>query len=282
MTVWPMSGAGNTFAVLDNRTEHHSLDVLQSITPALCDRSVLGLRPAEGVLVLQQADAHSFRGDFLNPDGSYGAMCGNGGRCIVRFATARSCVANDAGIIPFELSGTAYWARTVDADHITVHFPAPLQMEQYSVGALDDISVPVLYVNVHSDHAVIRAADLNIPIADFRTFDLAAVALPIRHHRMFARGVNVNVYAIDSTRMVLLRTFERGVEAETGACGTGALSTALAARQWDGIGSRARIMPPSGRELTVDILDNTELLLTGDAMFDAPPSEFDISTQQYL
>ncbi len=282
MTVWPMSGAGNTFAVIDNRTTAIPLATISAITPSLCDRTTISLRAAEGVLVLQQMDEHSFVGDFLNPDGSHGAMCGNGGRCIVRFAIARGCTPREDGTMDFVLSNERYHAQIIDADHVAIRFAAPRSVQAYAAGALHGVSVPLVVVDVNSDHAVVRASDLQIAPEEFRSFDLAALALPIRHHAAFARGVNVNVYMIDADGMIQLRTYERGVEAETGACGTGALSTAVTAVMHGECGKAVRIQPPSGRALQVTLLESNEgMILQGDALFDAPPTEFNIDTRSY-
>lgn len=282
MTVWPMSGAGNTFAVIDNRTTVIPLSTLQSITPSLCDRSTISLRPAEGVLVLQHVDGHSFHGDFINPDGSYGAMCGNGGRCIVRFAIARGCTPLDEGLIEFTLSTELYHAHVIDADHVSITFDAPRSVQEYAVGALQGVDVPVVVVDVQSDHAVLRASDLRIAPENFRSVDLATLALPIRHHAAFERGVNVNLYMVDERGVIHLRTFERGVEAETGACGTGALSTVVTAALRGECGRTVSVQPPSGRMLHVTLLDHhAGMILEGDALFDAPPTEFNIDMRVY-
>jgi len=283
MTVWPMSGAGNTFAVIDNRESSVARSEFQQLVPALCHRASISLREAEGVLVLQHMSGHSFVGDFFNPDGSYGAMCGNGGRCIVRFALARGCAPNDDGSLDFSLNDESYHARIVDADHVAIRFQRPRAIQEYAPGSLQGVSVPLMYVNVNSDHAVVHASDLHIAPESFRSFDLAAIALPIRHHDAFERGVNVNVYLIDANGVLQLRTFERGVEAETGACGTGALSTAVTAAMRGECKNSVRVQPPSGRMLQVTLLDrNDGLILEGDALFDAPPTEFNIETRTYL
>ncbi|CAN5553420.1 diaminopimelate epimerase [soil metagenome] len=282
MTVWPMSGAGNTFAVIDNRSTAIPLSTLQSIAPSLCDRSTISLRPAEGVLVLQRVDGHSFEGDFINPDGSYGAMCGNGGRCIVRFAIARGCTPLDDNSMEFTLSTEPYHAHVIDADHVSITFAAPQSVQEYAIGALQGVDVPVVVVDVRSDHAVLRASDFHITPENFRSADLAALALPIRHHAAFERGVNVNLYMVDAQGVIQLRTFERGVEAETGACGTGALSTALTTALRGECGHTVSVQPPSGRMLHVTLLDNSDgMILEGDALFDAPPTEFNIDTRVY-
>lgn len=272
MTTWHMSGAGNTFVVIDDRAHELPLEDIMALTPSLCDRSALGLPRAEGVLVLRDTGVDRFRADFLNPDGSYGAMCGNGSRAITRFALDHG-MQIESGDIAMTLSGARYAARVMEDGSIAVDFAAPRAERAYPRGSLDGVDVTAYYVDVNSDHVVVDA--------DPSTFDPA----PIRHHPAFERGVNVNMVRIDEGR-VLLATFERGVEGITGACGTGALSTALALWRSGRVGDHVQIEPPSGRMLTVQIHHQGEtvtgLTLRGDAVVDAPTADFDIMQRRYL
>jgi diaminopimelate epimerase len=270
-----MSGAGNTFVVIDDREHALSREHLQRITPALCARHGSGHPPAEGVLVLRALDTDHFDGEFLNPDGSYGAMCGNGGRCIVRFAHQRQSDSANT-IRHFTLSERRYGAAILDDTHVRITFDWPIEYRDQVEGLLQR---NVSYVNVNSDHAVVHAADIESAAMDFRGFDLACYASPIRHAAVFPRGANVNVFTVGAPNVIDLRTFERGVEAETGACGTGALSTAFVAWQRGLVGSRVTVVPPSGRPLTVEIDEAAHTLsLSGDAVYDGPPYEVDEHT----
>lgn len=273
MTTWHMSGAGNTFVVIDDRRHELPLEDIMAMTPALCDRTALGLPRAEGVLVLRDTGVGRFRADFLNPDGSYGAMCGNGSRAITRFALDHGMQLDASGDIAMTLSGERYTARACEDGSIEVDFDAPRAERAYPQGTLDGIDAAAYYVDVNSDHVVVDA--------DASTFDPA----PLRHHPAFERGVNVNMVRIDDGR-VLLATFERGVEGITGACGTGALSTALALWRSGRVGDHVQIEPPSGRILTVQIHHHgdtvTGLTLRGDAVIDAPTAAFDIMQRRYL
>jgi len=112
-----------------------------------------------------------------------------------------------------------------------------------------------IYVNVNSDHFVINHKNNDIiKNKSFDDFCINTFAPPIRFHQEFEpNGVNVNIYSIVNRNKILLRTYERGVEAETGACGTGALSTMLAAYSLNEIDLPVTIIPPSKSPLTVDI-----------------------------
>lgn len=262
LTIHHMSGAGNRFVVVDARRgalPHH--DAIR-LAPALCRRDGVSLPPAEGLLVLRTITNGSFTGDFYNPDGSFGAMCGNGGRCIVRFAVDQGLRPEADGRIPFHLSGGAYVGSMLDGATVSVEFPPPLAERSYPAGTLPGIEVDVDYVDVRSDHAVVYV--------DPAGFDPG----PLRHHASFPRGVNVNMVRMETNDTLRLDTYERGVEGVTGACGTGALSTALSAWRRGYCPDHSRIIPPSGNTLRVTILHQgdtvTGLVLTGDAVYDCP------------
>lgn len=273
MEAWHYSGSGNTFVMIDDRLHEFDLDTWMSMAPVLCDRSALGLPPAEGVLVLRDTGMNRLRADFLNPDGSYGAMCGNGARAVTRFAIDRGMRIDPDADILLTLSGERYAVRLHEDDTIEVDFPAPRAEEAFPVGTLEGIDVAVYYVDVKSDHAVVDA--------DPATFNPAT----LRHHMRFPRGVNVNMVQIIGG-VVHLATFERGVEAITGACGTGALSTALTLWRQGRQGDAVYIVPPSGRALEVTIHHDgatvTGLSLRGDALEDADPTTVDMTKRVYV
>jgi diaminopimelate epimerase len=260
MTFHHMSGAGNTFLVADGRTTTSILrpDEVRAI---VADHPRADGLPIEGVLVLRSNDDHSFAADFYNPDGSHGMMCGNGARCIVRFATDNG-VRRDAPL-DLALNGAPYHALRVSDEIVRIDFPAPVEERRYAAGELAGVDVDVTYVNVQSDHAVITG-----PLDPDRP-----VVATLRHHPAFPRGVNVNMADADADGTTIrLATFERGVEAVTGACGTGALSTALAFWRAGRTLDHVRCIPPSGRPLDVTIHHTgttvTGLTLQGDARYD--------------
>ncbi|MBU3741207.1 MAG: hypothetical protein FGM24_02860, partial [Candidatus Kapabacteria bacterium] len=213
------------------------------------------------------------RAEFINPDGSYGAMCGNGGRAITAFAKAMGLRTDADTDILLTLSGERYTVRFRDDNTIEIDFPAPRAEQDLPVASLEGIDIPAYYVDVHSDHVVIDADPQRV---DPR---------PLRHHPHFPRGVNVNMVQVIGG-VVQLATYERGVEGVTGACGTGALSTALALWRSGRCGDDVYLVPPSGRALEVAIHHTgatvTGLTLRGDALEDAPPVEFDMQHRTYI
>lgn len=248
ITVHLMSGAGNIFSVIDGRSHEFNRQTLQKIAHTICYHNPD--KPTEGFICVEGGDSFiDFGAHFFNPDGSYGAMCGNGGRCAVLFAHSLSLVKKTSHT-PFVMSSRTYTASINSDNTIRVSFPRPAVANKDVTVSVDGTEVKGGYFDVGSDHFVTE-----IPFEEFESFDLVSFAKPIRYHKDFEpRGVNVNIFTYDTdkeNRRVRLRTYERGVEAETGACGTGAISTALYIALTTGWSSPITLIPPSGDELRV-------------------------------
>lgn len=254
-----MSGAGNTFLVGDRR------DDIAELPPGAV-RSIIDQHPRadgaaiEGVLILRDIDDNVITGDFYNPDGTYGMMCGNGARCLVRFACDHGAPVTSK--LRLNLNGASYGAQQHDDATVSIVFPPPIEEHIYPVGSLAHVDIPVTYVNVNSDHVVIDGpCDAQRPIVRI-----------LRHHPAFPRGVNVNMVDVLSPTHLRIATFERGVEAVTGACGTGALSSCIALWRAGRCSDAVTVTPPSQRTLTVTLhhVDSTltACTLRGDAHYD--------------
>ena len=208
MQCWYMNGAGNDFMVIDARGL--SLDFSQ-MAIALCK-----LTGADGFMATDVSEIADFRLHFYNSDGSRGEMCGNGSRCICRFA--------------FD-NGIAGENMTVQTDAGIV-YGKRLSENQYVV-KLNDPSV--LDVNRKEDVAYIELGDPGVPHAVKEVPGLCwemgsqlwDMAKALRHDPAFPKGANVNLYSWIGENTVRILTFERGVEDYTLACGTGSASTAL-------------------------------------------------------
>jgi len=286
-----MSGAGNVFLVGDAGASTGTTVWMPGfIRDVIAQHPRTDGLPIEGVILLTSTHPTpdlAFTADFYNPDGSHGMMCGNGARCIVRFFGEQGTGNWEQGtgnmapgtwhVAPgtwhFTLNGVTYSA-VMEGDIVTVHFPPPRTIRHYAVGELDNVDRDVWYVDVNSDHVVIDG-----PLDDERP-----IVRILSHHPAFVRGVNVNMVERIDRSHARIATFERGVEAITGACGTGALSSAIALYLAGESEPSMTIIPPSGRPLTCTIITDdrpqttdhrriTELLLTGDALFDSPPFE---------
>lgn len=264
-----MSGAGNVFTVIDNRQYLFSIEQGKHLAPLLCSARYAG-KTTEGMMLIApspRAGEH-FRMEFFNPDGSHGAMCGNGGRCAVRFAVENG-ITQQHDTLVFSVLDTVYTASLQDA-LISVFFPPPRQVNNSHLLTFGNHTLYAGYVNVGSDHLVLNIDDL-APLlgADFSSFDIQRWGALVRNHPSVApHGANANFYQYQPDGSLRLRTFERGVEAETGACGTGAIATTLIAARRHNLAMPVRLLPTSGRAVWVTAHNNGAdgIVLEGDAL----------------
>ena len=225
----------------------------------------------EGLIAIERSSDSDFKAFFFNPDGSSGVMCGNGGRCAVFFARESGLISKNKKKITFEMAGKLYKSE-IEGETISLFFPPPDKIELDKRVKVKRTYVEGSFVNVNSDHFVIdfkKAEPINKE--KFREFCIDSFAPAIRYSEVFyPNGVNVNIFNLVDRKKIELRTYERGVEAETGACGTGALSTAVVAASKGLIDLPVEIEPPSEIPLFVDIKgaapdEIEELILTGPA-----------------
>lgn len=265
-----MSGAGNTFVVLDGRELPADVD-LALLARELCssEREHGGV---DGLIATWPADGEGldFEMRYHNRDGSTGMMCGNGGRCALRFAIEHGMVADDLDA-RFVNAGLEYRGMRTDRGY-KIFFPDPRSFKlRFKIELMGDMRT-CHYADVGTPHAVLFVDELGDPrLRHVSQLDLNIWGPPVRSHRDFGPGgANANFVEVLQDRSgILLRTYERGVEGETGACGTGAISSAI-------ITSVLRALPPpiavtvtSGKTLWVDFrLDDRHVVdvsLEGDA-----------------
>jgi diaminopimelate epimerase len=236
-----MQGSGNDFILVDNRRGAVPPGAGAALARRLCARGFsVG---ADGLILVGRSRAADFAWEFYNADGSAAAMCGNGGRCAARFAHLR-------GIAPREMrfeTGAGLVHAEVRGDRVKLQLAAP---EGYRP------AVPLLaagrrfapaFVVVGVPHAVLRADDLE-------TVPVAAWGRALRRHAAFApAGTNVNFYRPEGARRLAVRTYERGVEGETLACGTGSVATALVAAAAGLVRSPVAVETRGGERLVVHV-----------------------------
>ena len=215
-----MNGAGNDFVMLDNRAGELALTGTQ--VARLCDRH-RGVG-ADGVLLVEVPPASGteaeFRMRYYNADGGEVEMCGNGARCFARYAARLTGGARES--MSFQTGAGLIRAR-YDGEIVHLDMSVPTDGANLGELTLDDGTVlPTGYfLNTGVPHVV-------IPVDDAETVDVHPVGRAIRYHERFApRGTNANFIQPYSMGEIILRTYERGVEGETLACGTGAVASAL-------------------------------------------------------
>lgn len=265
-----MSGAGNLFIVIDNRLANFTEAKITPIIPKICEQLRTDTFSAEGVMLISTSRKHDFEVIFFNPDGSSGMMCGNGARCAVRFAYEKGFMLKMSDII-FTMAGQEYEA-SINENTISVYFPVPEQIRKQTIemkGEETTMCVTGYFVSNGTEHFCSNIADIeNLARAPIEMFPLVIIGRQVRHHKKFApKGTNFNIYKILDDHTVSLRTYERGVEAETGACGTGAIATAYSANKF-GVEFPITIIPISDIALIVDVdMLKQKTILSGHAEF---------------
>lgn len=243
-----MSGAGNLFSVLDNRNGEISNDEGIKLAPILCTKNEFNNFETEGLMLLEKSADYSFRCTFFNPDGSTGMMCGNGGRAIVNFAVDVGMIDYSKGSINFEMAGNIYNAR-IHGELVDLEMPNILDEKPIEL-KLQGRIVKAYYVDNGSQHTMINIKRLDL--LDINKLDINGLGREVRFNELFGNvGSNANFFDIVK-ETIYLRTYERGVEKETGACGTGAVATAISANREFGMEFPITIIPTSGKKLIID------------------------------
>ncbi len=252
-----MSGAGNIFTVIDNRQYKFDIDMLSKIAPNLCKKDYNLYRNTEGLIAVDK-NFKEFDFDvlFFNPDGSHSMMCGNGARCAIKFAQAKKIIKNEIHTLHFKMQDEIYHADIVN-NLIKIKLPPPREIKNNIYIQTKIGKILGTYVNVNSDHFVINCDEL-IPLGYLSIENLPVdyIGKEIRFNPLFPNGTNADFYKIINNSTIQLRTYERGVEAETGACGTGALATAITALINHQIVLPVKIIPTSSIPLFVEIKGN--------------------------
>lgn len=245
-----MSGAGNDFVVVDNRGRILEDDGSAFARVVSHRRKGIG---ADGVLLLERSSNADFLMKYYNADGSYGGFCGNGGRCIARFAFLNGIGSSK---LTFEALGRLYDAE-VNGDQVRLKMQDP-NRERLNIGLeVDGKTLKMHSIDTGAPHVVIFL-DENPMFAteEISSLDVPRLGREIRYHSSFGEGgTNVNFVKVNNDTSIRMRTYERGVEGETLACGTGAVACALIASRVKGHSSPQMIIPKSNEALKVEYLN---------------------------
>jgi len=239
-----LQGNGNDFILIDEHDREVIPGDMKGAFAALyCDRR-FGIG-ADGALFLQVSDAADIRMRLFQPDESEAAFCGNGIRCLAKYAydagyVEESCsVETGAGVVAVTMG------YTDDEFSATVAMPTPA-FERSAIPATGSgeyreeiLGFTVYAVHTGVPHAVIFAEEID-------AVDIASMAPTIRSHPTFIEGANVNLVEVGGEDALRIRTFERGVEDETTSCGTGATASAAVARHLGKVGDVVRVETAGG------------------------------------
>ncbi|WP_022670029.1 diaminopimelate epimerase [Hippea alviniae] len=212
-----MNGSGNDFIIINNRDKivESLVDIpLEEFVQKVCKRGLsVG---ADGLILIEKDDVYDFRWRFFNSDGSEVEMCGNGSRCAARFAYLNSIAPLNmkfstlAGVIEAQITG-------LNTVRVQLTNPKDYKAEI----ELEGIGMPASFINTGVPHVVYFVDNVDV-------IDVKEIGAKTRYHDYFKpEGTNVNFAEIIDENTIKLRTYERGVEDETLACGTGATAAAV-------------------------------------------------------
>ena len=269
------SGAGNDFIVVDNRDRTIDPKKMSAFVAGICRRHLsVG---ADGLIFLEKSRKYDFRWRFYNSDGGEASFCGNGARCVARFAYLKRIAPKSmrfegaAGVVEAEVDGEQVTVRVPEPSGVRLH--VRLAVASYRRRRADIAAE----MGLGQEGTVIEGHAINtgVPhfvyfVQDTATAEVIGIGRPIRYHEAFKpAGTNVNFAQVVDRHTVKIRTYERGVEDETFACGSGALASALLAALVHKVESPITVIPLSRMPLRVSFQQSgerfTHLTLTGEA-----------------
>ncbi|MBW1721906.1 MAG: diaminopimelate epimerase [Deltaproteobacteria bacterium] len=236
---WKMSGSGNDFIIFDNREGVVRDWELETLVARVCRRrESVG---ADGLIAVVGSEQYDFAWRFFNADGGEVEMCGNGGRCVARFAYlkgiagSRMTFETRVGPVSAEVKGRV----------VKVLMPTPGGLERNIALSPEPTWIHWDFINTGVPHVVIQVDDLS-------DHPVVEEGRAIRHHSAFSPGgTNVNFMKVLDQGSIEVRTYERGVEDETLACGTGSIASALVAASRGMVRSPVRVRTRGGEILHV-------------------------------
>jgi diaminopimelate epimerase len=236
---YKMSGSGNDFIIIDNLDLSIDVGDLSEFARKVCQRQFsVG---ADGLVMIEPSDLADFKWRFFNADGSVAEMCGNAARCTARFAHMKGIASSEmswetiAGMISAEVNGDVARVRLTDPSPVQADITLEADGQRYALDA----------VNTGVPHAVVFVDDLE-------TYDVRTNGRRIRQHAYFSpQGTNADFVLVVNRQNLRVRTYERGVEDETLACGTGTVAAAVAAAQRGLIESPVDVLVRGGETLCV-------------------------------
>jgi len=239
MTFYKIQGSGNDFILIDNRRGVLKGKNLRDLAMTVCDRHYsVG---ADGLIVILPSKKADFKWRFFNADGSEAEMCGNGARCAARFAHLRKIAKKTmafetlAGIIRAQVMPTTVKVQLTGASGQRMNISVPLE-NGLRMGHFIDTGVP---------HLAYLSKDLE-------NEDVERIGRITRYHELFKpAGTNVDFVQIQGRHRLRIRTYERGVEGETLACGTGAVAAALIAGSLGAVSSPVEVQTRGREKLIV-------------------------------
>ncbi len=243
---YKMQGSGNDFILIDNRRGILKGKNFRDLAIAVCNRHYsVG---ADGLILIVSSKKADFKWRFFNADGSEAEMCGNGSRCAARFAFIKKIAGKD---VAFETLAGIIHAR-VRKNTVKVQLTGASGLRQNMAVSLDSGIRMGHFIDTGVPHLVYLSKDLDHE-------DVERIGRTTRYFEIFRpAGTNVNFIQVQGQHKLRIRTYERGVEGETLACGTGSVAGALVAGSLGLISSPVDVLTRGGERLTVSFERGTE------------------------
>lgn len=246
-----MSGAGNDFIVID-KNQNPEFELSEASIRKLCDRRI-GIG-ADGVILIENSSEQDFEMIFFNSDGTIGTLCGNGARCAIKFANLSGRI--NSADTKFNFNSSEYSGKIIDDKSIQFNLNNPTDLKSDIELNIDDYNISASFIDTGSAHLVVNISDIiksgkkvfkeveNVPVIE--------LGKAIRYLAVFSPdGVNVNFIDIKNNK-IHIRTYERGVEDETLACGTGSVAAAVISSIMHKLESPIEVIPKSGEKLLIN------------------------------
>lgn len=246
-----MNGAANDFIMVDNRTG--SIRLSGALVSGLCDRR-RGVG-ADGLILIEPAPDGDFFMHYYNSDGGEEVMCGNGARCSAHFAAALGLGARTAkGTTLHFMTGSGAIDARVEGEQVSMSMMDARQMRRNISSAVAPEGSTLHFMVVGTRHAVVPMDDVTRLTAD----DVARLGRALRHDPAFApEGANINFASLGPDGRMHLRTYEKGIEAETFACGTGSVASAVIFAHDGLVKSPVQVVQHSGDVLVISFEPST-------------------------
>jgi len=232
------SGAGNDFILIDNRSGSFPTDDSDLIRDMCARRTSIG---ADGLILLENSDKADVKMRFFNSDGGEAEMCGNGARCLIAFARRKGL---DSTVITLETMERVLTAR-VDEEDISIEMGAVTETELNIDIEIEGQTYRVHHTNTGVPHAVMFVDEVN-------EVDVVGLGRKVRFHERFQpKGANANFVQVTGENSISARIYERGVEDETLASGTGCAACAVIASLVKDLNPPIQVQTRSGASLTI-------------------------------
>lgn len=254
-----MSGTSNDFIIIDNRSQILDADYLHDWVKKICTpKYSIG---ADGLILIEKSDKADFKWRFFNCDGSEAEMCGNGSRCAARFSYLEGITGHK---LTFETKAGIIRAQIEDS-LVKVQMTDPSQLKLDVNLTIEGSTITFSKIITGVPHVIIEVGHLT----DFSLPTLLNLGRTIRNHKFFQpQGTNVNFTETIDSSHIRVKTYERGVENITYACGTGVVASALISHAKKQVQSPVEVESPGGKlkvYFNFDGKNYTEVFLEGDA-----------------